>query len=81
MCSIVRERNKNNSKSSIIGNDIMHGQIASFMENLNLSYREAFEIIPYRNLIMMQQNKLHESYGETIQKVSNRELFGNKIKG
>ena len=59
----------------------MHGQIASFMENLNLSYREAFEIIPYRNLIMMQQNKLHESYGETIHKVSNRELFGNKIKG
>ncbi len=59
----------------------MHGQIASFMENLNLSYKEAFEIIPYRNLIMMQQNKLHESYGEIIQKVSSRELFGNKIKG
>lgn len=58
----------------------MHGQIASFMENLNLSYKEAFEIIPYRNLIMMQQNKLHESYGEIIQKVSSRE-FGNKIKG
>lgn len=81
MCSIVRERNKNNSKSQILGNDIMHGQIASFMENLKLSYKEAFEIIPYRNLIMMQQNKLRESYGEVIHTMSSREIAGNKIKG
>lgn len=77
----MRERNKNRSKTTVIGNDIMHGQIATFMENLHLSYKEVFEIIPYRNLVLMQQNKLHEAYGDIIKKTSSRELFGNKIKG
>ena len=78
----MRERNKNSSKASIIGNDIMHGQIATFMENLHLSYKEVFEIIPYRNLNLMQQNKLHEASGGIIEnKKSSTELFGNNIKG
>lgn len=52
----------------------MHGQIASFMENLHLSYSEVFEIIPYRNLLIMNKDKLHQVYGEKIQKVSGKEL-------
>lgn len=59
----------------------MHGQIASFMENLHLSYKEVFEVIPYRNLNLMQQNKLHEASGDIIKKTSSQELFGDNIKG
>jgi hypothetical protein len=52
----------------------MHGQIASFMENLHLSYSEVFEAIPYRNLLVMNKDKLHMVNGEKIQKVSGKEL-------
>ncbi|WP_165021470.1 hypothetical protein [Dysgonomonas sp. ZJ279] len=58
----------------------MHGQIATFIDNLHLSYKEVFEVIPYRNLIMMQQNKLHEAFGDIMKKTSSNELFAN-IKG
>lgn len=75
------ERSKNNSKAKIIGNDTLFGQISSFMEDLGMSYKEVFEIIPYRNLIMMQRDKRREATGDIINKVSSRELFGNNIKG
>lgn len=77
----MQERNKDGGKSQIIGNELLHGQIASFMDTLHLSYKEVFEIIPYRNLIMMQKDKLHEAVGDIIKKVSSQELAGNKIKG
>lgn len=56
----------------------MLGQIASFMENLHLSYKEVFEIIPYRNLVIMQKDKLHEVYGEIVNKVSGKELAARR---
>jgi hypothetical protein len=59
----------------------MLGQIASFMESLNLTYREVFEVIPYCTLIIMQKDKLHEAFGDIIKKTSSSELMGNKIKG
>lgn len=75
------ERNKNNSKTQIVGNDTVFGQIATYMENLHLSYTEVMEIVPYRNLLAMQRDKLREASGEIIKKTTSRELFGNKIKG
>lgn len=51
------------------------------MEDLGMSYKEVFEIIPYRNLVMMQRDKRREATGDIINKVSSRELFGNNIKG
>lgn len=51
------------------------------MENLHLSYKEVFEIIPYRNLIMMQNDKLREATNGVIRNTNSGELFGNKIKG
>nr|DAL72493.1 MAG TPA: hypothetical protein [Caudoviricetes sp.] len=51
------------------------------MENLHLSYSEVLEVIPYRNLVAMQQDKLREASGELIHKMSSREIAGNKIKG
>lgn len=58
----------------------MLGQIASFMDALHLNYKEVFEEIPYRNLLMMQKDKLHESFGDVIKKTSSSEIAGNRIK-
>lgn len=52
----------------------MLGQIASFVENLNLSYSEVFEVIPYRNLIIMQKDKLHVATGTVVKKGSGKEM-------
>lgn len=57
----------------------MLGQIASFMENLHLSYKEVVFEIPYRNLIIMQKDKLHEVYGDVMEEVSEEEYF--KLRG
>lgn len=81
MCHLVQERNKDGGKTKIVGNDVLHGQIASFMDSLHLSYKEVFEVIPYRNLVLMQKDKLHESFGDIIVKKNSSELFGNNIKG
>lgn len=56
----------------------MLGQIASFMEELHLSYKEVFEVIPYRNLIIMQKDKLHEVHGELIQRSSGKEMAARR---
>jgi hypothetical protein len=50
------------------------------MSELNLSYTEAFEVIPYRNLIMMMKDKLHSTTGDVIRKTTSADLFGDKIK-
>jgi hypothetical protein len=55
------------------------GQIATFMDNLHLSYDEVLHKIPYRNLVIMQKDKLHICYGEVMKEVSEEEYF--KIKG
>ncbi len=59
----------------------MMGQISSFMDSLHLSYKEVFELIPYRNLVMMQADKQREATGDIIIRKSSDELFGNNIKG
>lgn len=56
------------------------GQIASFMETLHLTYREAVEEIPYRNLVIMQKDKLRVAYGDVMHEVSDEEFFGSKLK-
>lgn len=35
-----------------------------------MSYKEVTEIIPYRNLILMQKDKLRESVGDVVKKSS-----------
>ena len=54
------------------------GQIASFMENLHLTYREVLEEIPYRNLVIMQKDKLRVAYGDVMQEVTDEEFFKNR---
>lgn len=54
------------------------GQIASFMENLHLTYDEVVDKIPYRNLVIMQKDKLHVASGEVMREVSDAEMFKNR---
>ena len=56
------------------------GQIASFMENLHLTYKEVLEEIPYRNLVIMQKDKLRTATGDVMQEVSDEEFFKGKMK-
>lgn len=47
------------------------------MEQLNLNYKEVFEQIPYRNLLIMQYDKLREEYGEVMEEVTEAEFFNS----
>jgi len=76
--SFSQERSKSDSKTEVIGNSCLLGQIASFMENLHLSYDEVVYKIPYRNLVIMQKDKLHTVYGEVMEEMSEEEFFKRK---
>ena len=44
----------------------MMGQIATFMEALKLSYDDVVYKIPYRNLLLMQKDILHQVTGDLL---------------
>ena len=48
------------------------------MESLHLSYDEVVYKIPYRNMVIMQKDKLHTVYGEVLKEVSEDEFFKTK---
>nr|DAS76745.1 MAG TPA: hypothetical protein [Bacteriophage sp.] len=45
---------------------------------LHLSYTEVFEVIPYRNLLLMQRDKLHEARGQKVNRISGKELANRR---
>lgn len=62
----------------MIGNECMLGQIASFMEALCLSYDEVVYKIPYRNLLIMQKDKIHPLLGEKVVKTTGKEMASRR---
>lgn len=64
----------------MIGNDSIFGQIATFLEALHLSYKEVFELIPYRNLTLMAKDKLRPVYGKKVNKVRGKDMLARKRK-
>lgn len=48
------------------------------MENLHLSYDEVVNKIPYRNLVIMQKDKLHVAFGEVLREVSDEDMFKSR---
>lgn len=54
------------------------GQVATFMEHLHLSYHEVMDVIPYRDLLIMQRDKLHEVFGDVLEEVSDDDFFREK---
>jgi hypothetical protein len=61
-----------------VGNETLLGQIASFKENLGFSYREIVHEIPYRNLILMQRDKLHAVYGTKVKKEKGSDMANRR---
>ena len=49
------------------------------MENLQLTYDEVVHRIPYRNLVVMQRDKLHIASGDVMEEVTEEEFF--RVKG
>lgn len=62
----------------MIGNECMLGQIASFVEALNLSYDEVVYKIPYRNLLIMQKDKIHLCTGIKISKTTGKDMASRR---
>ena len=58
-----------------MGNETLLGQIATFIDNLHLSYHEVVEVIPYRNLLLMAKDKQHIASGEVMEEVDEAEFF------
>ncbi|MBQ7211610.1 MAG: hypothetical protein IJS19_02900 [Muribaculaceae bacterium] len=48
------------------------------MEVLHLTYDEVFDGIPYRNLLLMQKDKLHVCYGTKVEHVSGKEMAARR---
>lgn len=80
MCQLDEERVDAGSKTETVGNRTFFGQIAHLMDTLHLSYTEVFEVIPYRNLLMMQRDKLHTVSGQKVRKISGKELANRRKK-
>ena len=59
----------------MIGNETLLGQVATFMENLHLSYAEVVDMFPYRHLLLMAKDKQHVAYGEVWEEVDEEEFF------
>ena len=64
----------------MIGNETMIGQIATFMETLKLTYNEIVYRIPYRNLLLMQKDILHQVTGDLIIERDGRYLLNRTKK-
>ena len=79
MCQIDEERVDAGSQAETVGNTTFFGQIAHLIDTLHLTYTEVFEVIPYRNLLMMQRDKLHAVYGgQKVKKISGKELANRR---
>lgn len=48
------------------------------MDSLHLSYDEVVNIIPYRNLIIMQKDKQHEVFGDVVKKISGKDMANRR---
>lgn len=64
----------------MIGNETMIGQIATFMETLKLTYNDVVYRIPYRNLLLMQKDILHQVTGDLIVERDGRYLLNRTKK-
>lgn len=81
VCQLDEERVDAGSNTETVGNTTFFGQIAHLIDTLKLSYTEVFEVIPYRNLLMMQRDKLHAVYGgHKVKKISGKELAKRRKK-
>ena len=81
MCRLDVGGGSDDSKTK--GNQTIAGQIATFMEGLHLSYSEVWEVIPYRQLLLMSTDKLSIDYSEKeeVEVISGREMLKRQRNG
>lgn len=83
MCRLSDGAGKYDSENKIVGGETITGQIASFIENLNLSYKEVYEELPYLLLVLMMADKPRMVYGDgektEVKKMTGKELLKQKI--
>lgn len=48
------------------------------MDALNLSYDEVVYKLPYRNLLIMQHDKIHVCYGEKVNKTTGKDMAARR---
>lgn len=73
---------KSDSKTQVVGGNTIVGSITLFMENLNLSYREVYEDLPYLLLLLMSADKPRAVYEDKekteVKKMSGKDLMRQK---
>ncbi len=78
--SVKLDQVKSESKAESIGGNSIFGAMCSLMENLHLSHKEAFEVIPYPVMLMMNADKLRPLgiNEKKVNKISGKELAGRR---
>lgn len=83
MCQLSDGAGQTDSKTKVVGGETIAGSIASFMENLHLSYWEVYEKIPYLLLLLMMSDKPRAVYEDKdkpeVQKMSGKEVLKAKM--
>lgn len=78
--SVKVDQVKSESKAESIGGNSIFGAMCSLMENLHLSHKEAFEVIPYPVMLIMNADKLRPlgMNEKKVNKISGKELAGRR---
>ena len=78
--SVKLDQVKSESKAESIGGNSIFGAMCSLMENLHLSHKEAFEVIPYPVMLMMNADKLRVLgiNEKKVNKISGKEVDGSR---
>lgn len=76
-CAIDRPDGTDTAR--VLGNNTICGQVVTFMEQLNLTYKEAFERISFPLLLLMSADKLRVSYADedkpAVKKATGKEML------
>lgn len=65
--------------AEVLGNNNLIGQVSSFMENLHLSFKEAYEELSFPLLLMMAADKMRINHGSDEPKTEVKSLSGKEM--
>lgn len=80
--TITIDKTKSENTVTTVGANTLYGSVVSLMENLHLSYKEAFEVIPYPQMLIMSSDKLRvlSPNEQLITKTSGKEMAKRRRK-
>lgn len=65
--------------AEILGNNNLIGQVSSFMENLHVSFKEAYEELSFPLLLMMAADKMRVDHDSNEQKTEVKSMSGKDL--